>query len=99
MANSRDLKEKKQKQKQQKNKNINHVWARPVPAEAAGLFQNRWFCLFFVFVFLFVPDSVWWHTHGSPCLEKLVYGRIILEGGPSSRKACLEKLSLSAWAQ
>ena len=53
----------------------------------------------FVCFFLFVPESVWWHTHGGPCLEKLVYGRILLEGGPSSRKACLEKLSLSAWAQ
>ena len=55
---------------------------------------------FVVFVvFLFVPESAWWHTHGGPCLEELVYGKIILEGGPSSRKACREKLSLSAWNQ
>ena len=42
---------KKQKQKQQKNNKLNHVWARPVPAEAADLFKNIWFVVF-VFVFL-----------------------------------------------
>ena len=42
----------KKKQKQQKkHKKINHVWARPVPAEAADLFKNIWFVVF-VFVFL-----------------------------------------------
>ena len=100
VAHSWYLKKNQKPNKTKTTTKLNHVWARPVPAEAASLFQNRWFLfLFFFCCFLFVPESVWWHTHGGPCLEKLVYGRILLEGGPSSRKACLEKLSLSAWAQ
>ena len=54
--------------RKKKTKHWNHVWARPVPAEAADLFQNRWFVLcccfcFVFFVFPFVPEPVWWHTH------------------------------------
>ena len=45
MAHSRDLR----KNKKTKNKK-QHVWARPIPAEAADLFQNLCFVVVFVFV-------------------------------------------------
>ena len=92
-----------EKSKTKQNKNNNQV--KPCLGQTCAgrgsrpLSKSLVLLLFFFCFFLFVPESVWWHTHGGPCLEKLVYGRILLEGGPSSRKACLEKLSLSAWAQ
>ena len=51
---------KQQKHKTTKNKKLNHVWARPVPAEAADLCKNLWL---FVFVFVFLVFSLFL----SPC--------------------------------
>ena len=77
VAHSRDLR--KNKKKREETTQLNHVWAKPVPAEAADLVQNL---LFFLPLFLSPCGGTLTRSEGEkknetlkPCLGQTCAGR------------------------